>query len=309
MKDLVQVGVFPAGLQPSIDAEFRCHPPETALADEEIRPRIEGIITRSNYAIPGSLIAALPNLKIIATSGVGYDGIPLASALAKGVVVTNTPGVLDAAVCELGVGILLALLRRIPEADRFTREGRWTPQSQFPLTTSLAGKTVGIVGLGRIGRGIAARLAPFDVQCAYTGSKPQPEVPYRFIDNLPGLAAEADILFVTCPGGARTEKLINASILAALGAEGFLINLSRGSVVDEAALIHALKTGVIRGAGLDVYQDEPAIDGAFLTLPNTVLTPHVGSATAETRAAMLRLTLDNLHAVLKGAPALTPVTA
>jgi lactate dehydrogenase-like 2-hydroxyacid dehydrogenase len=307
MKDLVQVGVFPAELQPRIDAEFRCHPPEAALADEGLRQRVEGIITRSNYTITESLLAALPKLKIVATSGVGYDGIPVAVARAKGVVVTNTPGVLDAAVCELGVGILLALLRRIPEADRFTRERRWTPQSQFPLATSLAGKTVGIVGLGRIGKGIAARLAPFDVRFAYTGSRPRPEVPYRFVAKLHDLAAESDILVITCPGGASTEKLIDAPVLAALGSKGFLVNMSRGSVVDEPALIHALSTGVIAGAGLDVYNDEPAIDPAFFTLPNTVLTPHIGSATAETRAAMLRLTLDNLRAVLGGDSALTPV--
>lgn len=305
MNNLVLVGEFPAALQLVIDAEFRCHRPAAALADEGLRARIAGIITRSNYTISDELISSLPNLKIVATSGVGYDGINVGLARARGVAVTNTPGVLDAAVCELGLGILLSLLRKIPAADRFLREGSWQA-NPFPLTTSLAGKSVGIVGLGRIGQGIAARLGAFGVRLSYTGTR-QADSPHRHFDNLRDLAAAADILFVCCRGGPTTEKLINAEILAALGPEGFLINLARGSVVDEAALIQALDAGIIKGAGLDVYNDEPNINPAFLNLPNTVLTPHIGSATRETREVMLRLTLDNLHAVLSGRPPLTPV--
>ena len=306
MKNLVQVGVFPDELKAKIDEEFLCHSFEATRSDEALRASVEGVITRSNYSIPEEIIGSLPNLKIIATSGVGFDGIPVELARARGVFVTNTPGVLDAAVCELGIGILFALLRDIPGADRFVREKRWH-SGLFPLTTSLAGKLVGIVGLGRIGKGLAARISPFGVRLAYTGSQ-QADSPYRHIGSLIDLASESDILFVCCRGGASTERIINAPVLAALGADGLLVNLSRGSVVDENALIQALQTGVIRGAGLDVYNDEPVINPAFLSLPNTVLTPHVGSATRETRAAMLRLTLDNLHAVLGGRPPLTPVT-
>lgn len=305
MKNLVKVGVFPEELQAIIEKEFRCHTFESTGSDEVLRSSIEGVIMRSNYTLPEAIIGALPNLKIIATSGVGYDGIPVELARQRGVVVTNTPGVLDAAVCELAVGLLLALLRKLPDADRFVRDGRWSA-TLFPLTTSLAGKTVGIVGLGRIGRGIAERLAAFGVEFAYSGSR-KPDVPYRHFESLRDLAAAADVLFICCRGGKATEKLINAPILAALGAEGFLISMARGSVVDEPALIHALQTGGIKGAALDVYNDEPTINPAFFQLPNTVLTPHVGSATAETRRAMLDLTLANLRAVLGGAPALTPV--
>lgn len=307
MKNLVQVGVFPEELKARIDGEFRCHAFEATRADQALRTSVEGVITRSNYLIPDEVIETLPNLKIIATSGVGFDGIPIGLARTRNIVVTNTPGVLDAAVCELGVGILLALLRQIPAADRFVREERWH-SGLFPLTTSLAGKVVGIVGLGRIGKGLAARLAPFGVRLIYTGSK-QNDSPHQHVERLPDLASGSDILFVCCRGGVGTERIINAAVLEALGANGFLVNLSRGSVVDEPALIHALQTGVIRGAGLDVYEDEPGINPAFLALPNTVLTPHVGSATQETRAAMLRLTLDNLHAVLGGRPPLTPVSS
>ena len=305
MRDLVFVGAFPPELQRVLDSEFRCHDAEVALADPDLAGRIHGIITRSNVVLSKQVVTGLPNLKIIATCGVGYDGIPLAAARQRGIVVTNTPGVLDDAVCELGVGILLALLRRIPEADQFTRSGKWT-SGMFPLATSLAGKRVGIVGLGRIGQGIATRLAGFGVALAYTGSR-QEASPYRHFEKLHDLARESDVLFICCRGGETTRKLINASVLEALGPDGFLINMSRGSVIDEPALIHALQTGRIRGAGLDVYEDEPDIAPAFLDLRNTVLMPHIGSATQETRALMLRLTLDNLHAVLGGAPPLTPV--
>ena len=305
LRDLVFVGAFPPDLQRVLDAEFRCHDAEVALANPELAGRIQGIITRSNVLLSKQVVTGLPNLKIIATCGVGYDGIPLAAARERKIVVTNTPGVLDDAVCELGVGILLALLRRIPAADQFTRSGKWA-SGMFPLATSLAGKRVGIVGLGRIGRGIAARLAGFGVTLAYTGSL-HDDVPHPHFEKLHELARESDVLFICCRGGDSTRKLINASVLEALGPDGFLINMSRGSVVDEPALIHALQTGRIQGAGLDVYEGEPDIAPAFLTLPNTVLMPHIGSATRETRAVMLRLTLDNLHAVLGGGAALTPV--
>ena len=302
---LLQVGDFPAELQGDIDSEFTTHTFAAASADKALAEKIVGIITRSNYKIPADMIPTFPNLQIVATSGVGYDGIPLDVTKARGITVTNTPGVLDAAVCELAMGILLGLLRRIPEGDAYTRSGAWSKAS-FPLTTSLAGKSVGIVGLGRIGQGIAKRLAPFDVRISYTGSN-KPAFAYTHVGSVIEMANAVDILFICCKGGAETEKLINAPILEALGPNGFLINMSRGSVVDEAALVDALNKGRIKGAGLDVYNNEPNPDPAILLLPNTVLTPHMGSATQETRRLMLKLTLDNLQAVLSGKPALTPV--
>lgn len=304
---LIQLGVFPATLQPQIDAEFRCVTPEAALADEALRTQVRGIITRSNQQVPQALLEALPALRVIATSGVGYDGIPVAWADARGIIVTHTPGVLDAAVCELGIGLLLALLREIPQSDRHVRDGSWRGAGAYPLTHSLAGKRIGIVGLGRIGKGIAARLAPFGPGLiAYAGGL-QAGSPYRHCPSARALAAEVDVMFLCCKGGAETQHLINAEVLRALGA-GWLVNIARGSVVDEAALCEALTRGELRGAALDVFEQEPLGEASPLAdLPNVILSPHAGSATHETRADMLRLTLDNLHAVLAGRDALTAV--
>lgn len=304
---LVKIGVFASELQQTLDEEFTCHTPEDVARDETLRQSVRGLITRSNYTVPQALLETLPSLKVIATCGVGVDGIPLRYAHARGITVTNTPGVLDDAVCELGVGLLLALLREIPASDRFVREGHWA-NGAYPLTTSLAGKTVGIVGLGRIGQGVAGRLQAFGVVLAYTGN-PRTDVSYRYYPSVPALAAACDILIVSCKGGAETHHLINAEVLQALGSAGYLVNIARGTVVDEAALITALSTGGIRAAALDVFQDEPLQNPALVALSNVVLSPHAGSATRETRSTMLRLTLDNLHAVLSGRTALSPVPA
>lgn len=303
--NVLQIGEFPSAQQDIIDAEVRRYAEEDLQRDPAVSGGIEAILTRSSYQLPASLLASLPNLKIIATSGVGFDGIPLDAARSRGVIVTNTPGVLDAAVCELAIGLLLSLLRRIPSADRFVRDEAWA-DGLFPLTSSLAGKRIGIVGLGRIGQGIARRLAGFDVEIAYSGSKVE-GVPYAMISDVRELASFADILIVCCPGGDRTRHLIDGAVLSALGSSGFLVNVSRGTVVDEAALTDALENGLIRGAALDVFEKEPLIGSRLATLSNVVLTPHVGSATEETRHTMLRLALDNIHRVLDGSCALTPV--
>ncbi|MBN3725114.1 NAD(P)-dependent oxidoreductase [Burkholderia sp. Ac-20379] len=302
---VLKIGAFPDALAPTIDAELDCHSEAALERDPALAGRIEAIITRSNYRIAPELIDALPALKIIATSGVGHDGIPVAHAKARGIVVTNTPGVLDAAVCELAVGLLLALLRKIPAMDRHVRSGAWR-DGPYPLTNGLAGKRVGIVGLGRIGKGIAARLAPFDVELAYCGGAAQP-VAYRWHADAEALAEQSDILIVCCPGGAATHRLIGAAVLERLGPQGFLVNVARGTVVDEAALTAALTSGTIRGAALDVFESEPLADSPLREMANTVLTPHAGSATEETRRTMLRLMLDNVHRVLSGEAALSAV--
>ncbi len=304
MDKLIKVGEFPPELQEQINQEFVCHSPEEIEEDEDLRNGVRGIITRSNYRVPLELIEQLPALRVISTSGVGYDGIPVAEAQAQGIVVTHTPGVLDAAVCELGVGLLLALLRQIPAADRYVRDGTWQ-RGAFPLTSSLQGLRVGIVGLGRIGKGMASRLAPFGVALAYTGGMAQ-DVPWRYESDMKALASTSDVLILCCKGGEETYRLINEEVLAALG-RGWLVNMSRGTVVDEAALYAALTVGELKGAALDVFHDEPLGDSALRSLSNVVLSPHAGSATHETRAQMLRLTLDNLHAVLNGHAAPTPV--
>jgi lactate dehydrogenase-like 2-hydroxyacid dehydrogenase len=305
LPNVLQIGEFPSAQQNIIDAEVRRYAEEDLQQDPAVSEGIEAILTRSVYQLPASLLARLPNLRIIATSGVGFDGIPLDAARSRGVIVTNTPGVLDAAVCELAIGLLLSLLRRIPAADRFVREDAWAHEL-FPLTSSLAGKKIGIVGLGRIGQGIARRLAGFDVEIAYCGAKVE-GVPYVMISDVRALATFADILIVCCPGGEKTRHLINGAVLSSLGSSGFLINVSRGTVVDEAALIDALENGLIRGAALDVFDKEPLIGSKLATFNNVILTPHVGSATEETRHVMLRLALDNIHRVLDGGSALTPV--
>lgn len=303
---IVTFGAFPPASQPLIEAEFDAVDVERLGDDPARASRTLAILTRSNYRVPVELLERLPALKAIATSGVGFDGIPLEAARVRGIAVTNTPGLLDSTVAELAVGLLLALLRELPAADRHVREGRWAT-ADYPLTTGLAGKRIGIVGLGRIGRGIARRLQAFEVEIAYSG-RAKPELPWRHLPSALALAGQVDVLVVCCSGGPQTRHLVDAAVIAALGPGGFLVNVSRGSVVDEAALTEALASGRLRGAALDVFADEPLEQHSRLAqLPNTLLSPHAGSATHETRAAMLRLALDNLHAVLRGDPPLTPV--
>ena len=302
---VLRIGVFEAAQQDAIDADFRYVSEAEIAADGALRGAVRAIVTRSNYQVPVEVIDRLPALRVIATSGVGYDGIPVDHAAKRGIVVTNTPGVLDAAVCELGIGLLLALLRKIPAADRHVRGGGWR-EDDFPLTTSLAGKRVGIVGLGRIGMGIAQRLAPFGVDLAYTGTQREC-LPYRYCESPLALAASVDILILTCRATEQNRHLVDAALLAELGPDGYLLNMARGSVVDEAALCEALHAGTIRGAALDVFESEPLADSPLIATRNVLLSPHAGTATQETRAVMLRLMLDNVRAVLGGRAALTPV--
>ncbi len=293
-KSILQLGQFPAAMQAEISATL-----ETVTQPS---PDIEGILTRSNHTVDPALIASLPKLKIIATCGVGYDGIPLDLAKARGIRVTNTPGVLNDAVCELAVGLLLGLLRKLPAADRFVRQGSWE-KGLFPLTRSLAGQRVGI---GRIGQELADRLLPFKVSIAYTGPHQKP-LPYRFYSTPQTLAQESDILILTCPGGPDTDQMIDRSVFEALGPNGLLLNLARGSVVHEPDLIQALQTNTIAGAALDVFANEPFVPDSLRTMDNVLLTPHVGSATEETRIAMTRLAVDNLKSFFAESKLLNPV--
>ena len=294
---IVQVGQFPAAMQAEIDARLSTLPAPDSSAI--------AMITRSNTRIETDLLHALPNLRVIATCGVGVDNIPLAFCRSRSIAVANTPGVLNDAVCELAIGLLLGLMRRLPAADRFVREGTWE-QGPFPLTRSLAGKRVGIVGMGRIGQDLAARLAPFKVRLAYTGPRKK-AVPYVFVPDVVALAGSSDVLILTCPGGENTDQLIDRTVLAALGADGVLVNMSRGSVVNENDLIAALEGGVIAGAALDVFANEPHVPQRLRSLPNVVLSPHVGSATEETRVAMTRLAVDNLISFFQHGELISPV--
>ncbi|HEY0218329.1 MAG TPA: 2-hydroxyacid dehydrogenase [Afipia sp.] len=268
--------------------------------------KIRGIATRGRQKTDAALIARLPKLEIVANFGVGYDSIDVPAAAARGIVVTNTPDVLNEEVADFTVGLLLSTIRELPQADRFLRDGKWL-RAAYPLTQTLRDRTIGIIGMGRIGQAIAKRIAAFDVPIVYHSRKPQAGVAYKYYSDLKTMAGEVDTLIAIVPGGAATRHMINADILTALGPRGILINVARGSVVDQDALIEALRSGVIHGAGLDVFTDEPNVPLPLLALPNVVLVPHVGSGTHHTRATMGNLVVDNLRSWFAGKGPVTPV--
>jgi lactate dehydrogenase-like 2-hydroxyacid dehydrogenase len=273
----------------------------------EIAPGVRAAVTNGIVGMGGELIEALPALEIIGVFGVGVDAVDLALARARGVRVTNTPDVLTEGVAELAIALLLAVARRIPFNDRYVRAGRWPKEGDPALSSSLAGRRLGIVGLGRIGRRVAQLAEAFGMAVAYTGPRRKGDVAWRYYGDLVELAREVDCLVITCKGGPDTARLIGREVIEALGPEGWLINVSRGSVVDEPALVDALVNGRLGAAGLDVFASEPRVPEALLRLDNVVLQPHQGSASEETRAAMGRLVLDNLAAHFAGRPLLTPV--
>jgi hydroxypyruvate reductase len=271
-----------------------------------LRDRVTAIATMGETGADAALMDALPRAKIIASNSVGVDAIDLTAAKARGVAVTNTPGVLTDCVADLGMALTLAVARRVVEADRYVRSGQWV-KGTLGFGTKLGGKTMGIVGMGRIGQALAQRAAAFGMIVVYHSRHKKPEVAYRYYDDLAAMAAASDFLALVIPGGAATRHLVDARILAALGKKGYLVNVARGSVVDEAALVKALQDGVIAGAGLDVFADEPRAPAALFEMDNVVLQPHQASATHETRTAMGQLMIDNLKAHFAGKPLLTPV--
>jgi len=271
-------------------------------------PRIRAVVANGEAKVPRELMDRLPALEVISVFGVGYDGVDVPAARERGVPVTNTPQVLNDDVADLAIGLLLSVARGIPQADRYVRDGKW-PQGPFPLTRKVTGARLGVVGMGRIGQAIAHRASAFGMQIAYTARSPRAGVNYTYHADAVALAAAVDFLIVITPGGAGTRGLINARVLEALGPQGYLVNVARGSVVDEAALIAALSKGAIAGAGLDVFANEPNVPAELLSMPNVVLTPHMASGTIQTREAMAQLTFDNLQAHFAGAPLLTPVDA
>lgn len=282
---------------------FHAADPAALLA--EVGPEIRAIAMGGGSLAPISLLQQLPALEILSVFGVGYDGVPLAYCQQRGLHVTNTPDVLTDDVADIAMALVLMTSRRLGEAERFARAGQW-PQGSFPLAHALRGKKAGIVGLGRIGKAIAQRLSAHGLSIAYHGRQAQ-AVDYRFESSLHALAAEVDFLIVACPGGEGTRHLIDASVLAALGASGTLINIARGSIVDEVALISALEQGTIRSAGLDVFENEPHLPPALCQHDKVVLLPHLGSGTHETRLAMAQLCVGNLVAHFSGQLLLTPV--
>ena len=307
---LALTGIMPAEMQRlesryNVIKLYKSSQPEADL--QAVKDQVQGIISTMNTPVRQHLIENLPNLKIITNYAVGYDNIDVDAAKANKVIVTNTPDVVTDDTADIALGLVLAVSRRLVEGDMYVRVGKWL-ERPMPLGTSPKGKTAGIVGFGRIGRAIAKRLTAIDMQVVYHGRTPKADAKYPYFNNLIEMAKVCDYLILSCSGGAATKHLVSEKVLQALGEKGFLINVARGSVVDEAALVTALQNKWIAGAGLDVFADEPRVPQALLALDNVVLLPHIGAATVETRSIMSEIILANLDAFFAGKPVLTPVT-
>lgn len=277
---------------------------EIAAAGERIR----GIANGNGGIVDRDLMARLPNLEIVANFGVGYDSVDVEAAAERGIVVTNTPDVLTEEVADTAIGLLLMTVRELSAAERYLRAGRWAKEGPYRLTqASMRNRTVGIVGLGRIGCAIARRLEAMQVPVVYHSRNRRSDVPYRYYADLTAMATDVDTLLFVLPGGPATRHLVNRELLGALGPDGVLINIGRGSTVDEPALIEALENGTILAAGLDVYPNEPKVSQALIALPNAVLLPHVASASLHTRKAMGQLVVDNLKSWFESGKPITPV--
>ena len=298
--------VILGGLEPSfvVHKLIEAKEPEAYLKD--IAPRIRGIaIAYTSNKIDGAFMSRFPKLEIVSSFGVGYDHVDAKWAGGHGIIVTNTPEVLNEEVADTALGLLLCTLREFPQAERYLRAGKWVEKA-YPLTATLRGRTVGIVGMGRIGKAIARRLDAMNVPVVYHTRRPT-DVPYKHYPNLVEMARDVDVIIVITPGGAATKNLVNADVLKALGPEGILINVARGSVVDEDALIKALRDKTILSAGLDVFANEPSVPQELIGMENVVLLPHVGSASHATRRAMDELVGNNIVSWFSGKGALTPV--
>ncbi|HHS82881.1 MAG TPA: 2-hydroxyacid dehydrogenase [Devosia sp.] len=266
----------------------------------------QDIVAIAGAGVSADLIGRLPNLQIIAGFGVGYDSIDIAAARARAIPVTNTPDVLNDAVAELTLGLMLSLSRGIVRMDAHVRSGRW-PGTIPPFFSELNGRTVGIAGLGRIGREIARRCQAMNMRVVYYGRNRQPAQPFVYYDDLEEMARDVDWLVAMTPGGAATDGLFSRSVLQALGPDGYFVNMARGSVVDQDALIDLLHNGELAGAALDVFADEPNVPDALKNMDNVVLSPHQGSATEQTRNAMGAMVVANLKAHFAGEPLLSRV--
>jgi lactate dehydrogenase-like 2-hydroxyacid dehydrogenase len=295
----------------ALDESYRLHKIYEAADREaflrETGRRIRGIATSNFYGIRAEMMEACPGLEIISSIGVGTDSHDVEAARRRGIKLCNTPDVLNDDVANLAIALLLTTTRRIVAYDRYVRDGRWVAEGDPPLTRGIAGRLIGIVGMGRIGRVIAEKLKVFGCEIAYFARNARPDAPYRYYADLVELARDSAALIVIVPGGAATDKLVSVAVLDALGPEGILINVARGSVVDEPALVAALQEGRLGGAGLDVFVDEPQVPEALFAMDNVVLQPHQGSATVETRRAMSDLMLANLAAHFEGRPLISPL--
>jgi hydroxypyruvate reductase len=299
-----------AGTMATLQTEFTAHNLfEAQNKDaffEKCAARVRGLATFGPLPIDGKLMDALPKLEIVANFGVGVDAINLADAKQRNIIVTNTPDVLNECVADTALALILNTLRKLPQSENYLRAGNWASRGPYPLTTSLGGKVLGVLGLGRIGEAIAKRAMACGMTIRYH-NRNKKDVPYPYDPDPATLAKNSDVLMVVTPGGSETAKLVNEKVLQALGPEGYLVNIARGSVVDEPVLLRYLQEKKIAGAGLDVFADEPRVPPEFFTLDNAVLFPHVASATVETRKAMGDLQIENLRRHFAGKPVLTRV--
>ena len=303
-KDIMLVSSVPTFMMNDLQQEYVLHD-HAHILDPEAFTKVTAFVgVGSTAKVDRKLLAMFPNVKMISIFGVGYDGVDVAAVKERGIQVTHTPDVLTDDVADLAMGLILSIGRRIPQSDKFVRNGDWVSEP-FTMTHKVTGTRLGVVGFGRIGQAIAKRAAAFDMSIAYTGRRAKTNAPYRFYASASELAANSDYLVVAVPGGDDTKNMINAQVLKALGPKGIVVNIARGSVIDQTALIQSLKDKSIAGAGLDVFWDEPNIDPQFFKLQNVVLTPHNGSNTHETRRAMADLALANLKAFFEERPLLT----
>jgi lactate dehydrogenase-like 2-hydroxyacid dehydrogenase len=309
--EILTLGPLSAPLTATLEQTYTVHhlwqAPDRAALLAAVGPRIRAAATTGHIPCPPALLDALPNLRLLASFGVGYDAIDVPLVTSRGVTLTNTPDVLNDAVAEITIGMMIALAREILPADRHVREGRW-PSGNYPLTAQLTGSRVGILGLGRIGKRIADLCAGFRMEIAYHGRREQPDQPYRYYGDLVEMAGAVDWLVLIAPSTPETVGLVNRRVLEALGPRGRLVNVARGNLVDEAALVDLLVSGRLGGAALDVFVDEPRVPDALFGLKNVVLQPHQGSATHVTRRAMGDVVARNIAAFFAGEPLLSPVS-
>lgn len=308
--DVLLVGTMLPMVVSELDKTYRLHrhenPDDPAGLPAALRDAVRAVVTYGAVGVRRPVLEVLPKLEVVSCFGVGTDAIDVAHCRGRGVAVTNTPDVLTECVADMALALMLAVQRRIVAGDAYVRSGRWLA-ANMELTRRAGGRKVGVFGMGRIGQAVARRLLPFGCEVHYNGPNAKPALPYTYHARLVDMAAAVDVLILTSPGGAATRHAVDAAVLDALGPQGTLINVSRGSVVDEAALVAALTEGRLGQAGLDVFADEPKVPEALLRLDNVVLQPHAGSGTEETRADMGRLVLDNLAAHFAGRPLITPV--
>ncbi|HTJ64634.1 MAG TPA: 2-hydroxyacid dehydrogenase [Alphaproteobacteria bacterium] len=306
LSEILMMGPMPP-IERALEADFRIHKlwehPDRASFFAEIGPRIRGIVSYSGAApVDAAVLAGLPNVGIVTNMGVGYESVDAAIARERGIVVTNAAGVNAVDVGENAFAMILAFGRGIVAGDRYVRAGRWAKEGRRKMTRRVSGRTIGILGLGNIGMEIAKRAVAFDMPVFYHNRHKRTDVPYTYCETLPDLAKAVDFLVVATPGGVETEHLVNEEVLAALGPDGALINIARGTVVDEKAMIAMLSDGRLGGAGLDVFEDEPNVPEALFALENVVLQPHQGGATHEGVAGAVALVGYNMRAFFNGDP-------